>query len=72
MNGRRLLGALLILGGIPALVGAIYFVLNTNRGTPATAVSSGTVDYTGALLLVCLGAAMAFGFFVILRGARDL
>lgn len=31
-----------------------------------------TKDYEGFVLLVVLGAAMAFGFTVLIRGSRDL
>lgn len=66
MNGRHLLRALLVLGGIPVVVGIVYWTLQQARG------SLETTDAAGALMLVALGAAMAFGFMVILRGARDL
>ena len=29
-------------------------------------------DYTGALMLGCLGIAMSFGFIVLLRNSKDL
>ena len=47
-------------------MGAIYFMAQEMSGDPAV------IDPGGALLLVCLGLAMGFGFLVILRGARDL
>jgi hypothetical protein len=55
-----------ILGLVFVVVGAVYWFLQQGATDPE-AVS----DAAGALLLVMLGASMAFGFFVILRGARE-
>jgi Flp pilus assembly protein TadB len=63
MKGTR---AALVLGAIPVVVGIIYFLLQETRGTDLT------LDTAGALLLVSLGAAMAFGVYVLVNGARDL
>ena len=58
--------AALLIGAIPIIVGIVYFALQELNGEPAV------IDPGGALLLICLGIAMGFGFLVILRGARDL
>ena len=58
--------AALIIGVMPVIVGVLYFVLQELSGDQAV------IDPGGALLLVCLGLSMGFGFLVILRGARDL
>ena len=58
--------AALAIGIIPVVVGILYFVLQELNGDQAV------IDPGGALLLVCLGVSMGFGFLVILRGARDL
>ena len=58
--------AALAIGIIPVIIGVIYFVLQEMSGDEAI------IDPGGALLLICLGASMGFGFLVILRGARDL
>jgi Flp pilus assembly protein TadB len=63
MKGTR---PALVLGAIPIVVGLVYFLLQETRGTPLT------LDMAGALLLVSLGAAMAFGVYVLVNGARDL
>jgi hypothetical protein len=55
----------LILGLIFIVVGVIYFFVQG----PDTGVTS---DRAGATMLVVLGAAMAFGFAVLLRGSREL
>ena len=65
MTRTQTLMALLI-GIIPVLVGVLYFVLQEMSGDEAI------IDPGGALLLICLGVSMGFGFLVILRGARDL
>ena len=53
-----------VLGAIFAAVGIIYWVVQHLDVT--------STDYEGAVLLVVLGVAMAFGFTVQLRGSRDL
>ena len=58
--------AAIILGAVPIVVGVIYYVLNEAEGTELT------LDMAGVTMLVALGLAMAFGFLVILKGARDL
>jgi len=58
--------AALVIGIIPITVGILYFALQEMSGDAAF------IDPAGALMLVCLGLAMGFGFLVILRGARDL
>ena len=63
MNTTR---AALLIGAIPIIVGIVYFALQELNGEQAV------IDPGGALLLICLGVAMGFGFLVILRGARDL
>lgn len=54
-----------LLGAAPILVGILYLLLQ--QGAEAS-----VADSAGGLLLLALGASMAFGFLVILRGARDL
>jgi hypothetical protein len=56
----------LFLGGIPVVIGIIYFTLQQLSGNDLVS------DAGGALLLMALGTAMGFGMLVILRGARDL
>jgi hypothetical protein len=56
----------LLLGGIPVVIGIIYFTLQQLSGNDLVS------DAGGAVLLMALGAAMGFGMLVILRGARDL
>lgn len=56
----------IILGIVPILVGVGYFVVNESGGTELT------MDLAGVTMLIALGLAMAFGFLVILKGARDL
>jgi Flp pilus assembly protein TadB len=56
----------LLIGLIPIVVGAIYYILQE------LSYDQAVIDPGGALLLACLGLAMGFGFLVILRGARDL
>jgi Flp pilus assembly protein TadB len=58
--------AAVVIGVIPVVVGVLYFALQAMSGDDTV------IDPGGALLLVCLGLAMGFGFLVILRGARDL
>ncbi len=55
--------AALILAGVFVLAGLAYWFLNKD-----------TVgfDPAGAVMLVALGAAMGFGFWVLLRGSADL
>lgn len=85
MSGTRIA---IIIGAIPVVVGLIYLGLQVAFGeetawVPAggevTAESgdivgylTGTIDPAGVVLLLALGIAMAFGFAVVLRGARDL
>lgn len=54
----------LILGVIFVAVGIVYWFVQ--RYEPST------TDLEGAVLLVILGIAMAFGFTVLLRGSREL
>lgn len=54
----------LVLGVIFAAVGVIYWFVQH--------FDAATTDYEGAVLLVILGVAMAFGFSVLLRGSREL
>jgi Flp pilus assembly protein TadB len=56
----------MILGAMPILVGGAYLVLQETNGTEANA------DRAGVTMLIALGFAMAFGFLVLLRGAKDL
>jgi hypothetical protein len=53
----------LVLGGIFILVGIAYFFLQGDGLY---------IDRAGALMLVLLGVAMAFGFAVLLRVSREL
>lgn len=54
----------LILGAIFVALGAVYWFVQ--RYEPST------TDLEGAVMLVALGVAMAFGFTVLLRGSREL
>ena len=54
----------IVLGVIFVAVGIIYWAVQHFEVT--------TTDLEGAVLLVVLGVAMAFGFTVLLRGSRDL
>jgi Flp pilus assembly protein TadB len=58
--------AALLIGVIPVIVGLVYWAVQQAFG------DSAIIDPGGALLLICLGVSMGFGFLVILRGARDL
>ncbi len=62
-NGTR---AAIILGALPILVGLAYLAVQVANGTDANK------DAAGVTMLIALGLAMAFGFMVILRGAKDL
>ena len=42
------------------------------RSTGASSTWNWPLDYEGAVLLIVLGVAMAFGFTVLLRGSREL
>ena len=53
----------LIIGAIFATVGVIYYFVQGNGLY---------LDRVGSSLLIILGAAMAFGFTVLFKGARDL
>ena len=53
-----------ILGMVFVVVGGIYWWVQQ--------YDLATIDYAGAVLLVILGVAMAFGFTVLLRGSREL
>jgi hypothetical protein len=53
----------IVIGAIFAIVGVAYLLLQGNGEW---------MDRTGATLLIVLGGAMAFGFGLILKGARDL
>ena len=67
--------AAIIMGAIPVLVGLLYLVLQVAFGDPVDdflAGLIGNIDPAGVILLIALGISMGFGFFVILRGARDL
>jgi hypothetical protein len=55
----------LVLGVLFLAVGVLYW------GLPYFLQPSKS-DYQGAVLLIVLGIAMAFGFSVLLRGSRDL
>jgi drug/metabolite transporter (DMT)-like permease len=55
--------AALIIGATFAVVGVVYLLLQGDGDSR---------DRTGATLLIVLGAAMAFGFGIIFKGARDL
>lgn len=71
MSGTRIA---IIIGVIPVIVGLIYLGLQIAFGEHdwVSGLISGTMDPAGVVMLVALGLAMAFGFAVILRGARDL
>ena len=58
--------AAVIMGLIPILVGTAYLIFNESFGTELT------IDMAGVTMLIALGLAMAFGFLVILKGAKDL
>jgi Na+-driven multidrug efflux pump len=62
VKGMRLPLVMLI---IPVAVGLIYWFLQQQAPEAVT-------DAAGYVMLIALGAAMAFGFFVIFRGAEDL
>ena len=62
----RVLAAILALGAIPIVIGLIYL------GLQWASHNDLVVDPAGIVLLIMLGISMAFGMFVILRGARDL
>jgi hypothetical protein len=62
MSGARMA---FILAIIPIAIGLVYWALPNLFQVNA-------IDAAGATMLVALGLAMGFGFFVILRGARDL
>jgi uncharacterized membrane protein len=62
VKGMRLPLIMLI---IPVVVGLIYWVGQQFAPEAVT-------DLAGFVMLLALGAAMAFGFFVIFRGAEDL
>ena len=53
----------LILGVGFMVVGALYFILQG---------SDNWTDRAGATMLILLGVAMAFTFFVLLRGSRGM
>ena len=59
MSWRAALGV----GGFFAVVGIIY-LLGQGTGT--------SQDRSGAVMLIALGLAMAFGLSVLLRGSREL
>jgi hypothetical protein len=72
MSGTRIA---ILIGIIPIVVGLLYLGLQLAFGQDTDWISgliSGTMDPAGVVMLVALGLAMAFGFAVILRGARDL
>lgn len=58
--------AALFLGSLPFVVGILYIVL--------IEIDAGEMisDAAGGTMLIALGFAMAFGFWVLLRGAKDL
>ena len=62
----RILAAIVALGAIPVVIGLIYLGLQWASDNDLV------VDPAGIVLLIMLGISMAFGMFVILRGARDL
>ena len=62
----RILSAIVALGAIPVVIGLIYLGLQWASDNDLV------VDPAGIVLLIMLGISMAFGMFVILRGARDL
>ncbi len=53
----------LIIGAIFAVVGVAYLLLQGNGEW---------MDRTGATLLIVLGGALAFGFGIVLKAAKDL
>ncbi len=53
-----------ILGGLVMLVGVIYWL------APYLFQPS-RQDYTGLVMLLCLGIALGFGTLVLIRGTRD-
>jgi drug/metabolite transporter (DMT)-like permease len=53
----------LVIGAFFVVVGLIYFVVQGD-GT--------TIDRAGVTMLLLAGVSMAFGFAVLVRGARDL
>jgi Flp pilus assembly protein TadB len=63
MSGVR---AALILGVVPIIVGAVYWLLNQVSGTDLT------IDDAGVTMLIAFGLALGFGTFVVVRGATDL
>ena len=72
MSGTRFA---IIIGAIPIIVGLFYLGLQLAFGQETEWIAgflSGTMDPAGVVMLLALGIAMAFGFAVILRGARDL
>lgn len=54
----------LVGGAVFIIVGVLYWSVQHFDLT--------STDYEGAVLLVVLGIAMAFGFTVLLRGSREL
>jgi len=52
----------LILGVFFVAVGIVYWFVQGIK----------TIDLAGVTMLIVLGAAMAFGFTILLRGSRDL
>ena len=80
--------AALIMGAIPVFVAILYLGLQVANGESVqwfpsdgdffsaagdiVAGVAGTIDPAGVIMLFALGLSMAFGFLVILRGARDL
>jgi hypothetical protein len=54
----------IVLGLVFAALGIVYWAVQHLELT--------STDLEGAVLLVVLGVAMAFGFTVLLRGSRDL
>jgi hypothetical protein len=63
MSGIR---TALVLGVVPVIVGAAYWLLNVASGTELT------IDAAGATMLIAFGLALGFGTFVVVRGATDL
>ena len=55
----------LILGVVFVVIGAAYWLLQGSDTAP-------TQDRAGAVMLLFLGAAMAFVFTILLRGSRSL
>ena len=54
----------IIIGVVVAIVGAAYWIM---QGSGLQ-----TMDRAGAVMLVALGAAMAFTFTILFRGSREL